>query len=392
LTLSNMVNQFLKYFSTVKDDKIFIDINDEVKFSMEDFNSLMKSDRHIRTLKKRGREGNSILSSFAIRDTITAEVYCQPLYWATIAIYLIARYIPYGYITIENPKIIPLPFSIVTVLGSWVAFLLTFFVSQSYSRYLQQYDICSQVIMSIVATVALSQRAVPEKYAWKYFRYVNALHVLAYAGLSKKLNLANFFIPMNRTWKLLSPKEEKRVVAIAASSDMGCEKEVLVWTLNYIKQLNDKKILDTDTMKLLTADINSLGLRLGTLYSHSKQPMAFGYVQILLVLSGVYLPLLAFDLGQQVFLRAPQWIATLVGLITVMIAATLVIGLRLLAMRLQVPFEGVPDSFPVIHFTHLALESSARLLMATPLEEHDDEIEAELMKGRPKLGVCYDVQ
>lgn len=115
-----------------------------------------------------------------------------------------------------------------------------------------------------------------------------------------------------------------------------------MWALNYIKQLTDKKLLDSDTAKLLTADVNNLGLKLGTLYSHSKQPMAFGYVQILLVLSGVYLPLLAFDLGQLVYLKAPQWIATLAGLISIMIVAMMVIGLRLLALRLQVPFEGVP--------------------------------------------------
>lgn len=134
-------------------------------------------------------------------------------------------------------------------------------MSQSYSRYLQQYDICSQVISeifrlfplaakfltiflsilyaaSITATVALGQRALPEKFAWKYFRYVNALHVLAYAGLSKKLNLENFFFPMNRTWKLLTPKEEKRVAVIAASSDMGCEKEVIPYLPWYSSLVN----------------------------------------------------------------------------------------------------------------------------------------------------------
>lgn len=79
-----MADRCLKYFTSVKDDKVFVDINDGVACSMEEFEKIIKSDKHIRKQKKRGREGNSIISSFAIRDTITAEVYCQPLYWATI--------------------------------------------------------------------------------------------------------------------------------------------------------------------------------------------------------------------------------------------------------------------------------------------------------------------
>ena len=88
--------------------------------------------------------------------------------------------------------------------GTFVAFMIIFYVGYCYERYNAQFhDV--QVIMNCIVNVCMSARVTfgDSEEVLRLWRYLNMLHASAYCGLTQSLTEDNFFIPICERHHLL---------------------------------------------------------------------------------------------------------------------------------------------------------------------------------------------
>ena len=116
-------------------------------------------------------------------------------------------------------KVPPMDMGKVAIIGAFHSLFLVFYASQSYARFGQQYSAAMAAEARLYDICALTAAAFKHDRAGKaaahrLFRHVNAVHLLAYVGLSSIYTQHNFLTPFNGVHRLISPAEMARIKEI----------------------------------------------------------------------------------------------------------------------------------------------------------------------------------
>lgn len=81
--------------------------------------------------------------------------------------------------------------------GTMVTFMIIFYVGYCYTRYTDQFTELQVVMRNIIGCCAVARASFKdEQEVHRLYRYVNMMHLAAYAGLSPTYTRDNFFLPL----------------------------------------------------------------------------------------------------------------------------------------------------------------------------------------------------
>lgn len=308
--------------------------------------------------------------------------------WITIVIYILSRY----FYLFDNYKTPAIPLGPLSCIGGFVTFVLVFYTSQVYNRYLLVYDLSMQVVSRIVEAVLLAKALLPTENATRMFRHLNAAHILCYVGCTDIYTELNFFSPLVATYKLLDENESRRLRDINPEGFYRTN-EVISWTIMEIQQQYvAKRITDVEKAPLLDQIIR-FRTAVGGLFDCQAMPFPYIYVNFVYWVSLVYPAIFALAVAICFDANAFVWIFELVGLLCVLINCVFVVGLREIAHHFHNPFGSYLEDLSVLHFVHSAAKISAQTIESPPLPPVNKGLERTYSTSRlPYLADGYDTE
>jgi len=336
---------------------------------------------------------------FCFPGTLVAACLVDWQFWTTLAIFWLGRWM-------VNNNMNPLPGLCGTALGmcaSLMIFLLVFYVTTCYSRYLQQYDIATAIGGRIFDTCTLARAFMEKSAAWRLYRFVNAAHLLAYSGLGGSYDESNLFEPVNSKFQLLTNEEKDRLKEVNLTGG-NCCREVLTWAMECISKEYVESSISNCQMKLFTREI--LGLRgfCARLFHYAELPVPFSYVQCINMMVFLFLPLFSYSVAYSYAERPVAGNHTTTSVIMyyklkvsdsivefmyVMFFTATCLSLRTLGQKLQDPFGHNLEDLPVLGIVTATIAASGRVLCCSEPQCATIEQEANLFAKRDTLGKCF---
>ena len=182
----------------------------------------------------------------------------------------------------------------VAIIGGFHSLFLVFFASQSYGRYVQfsNYNYNMQGRMYDIVGLAANgfeQSELGRAAAHRLMRHVNAMHALAYVGITPTYTVKNFLEPLNTIHQIFSPKEWERINEIKGEGtiDGGSPyREVMGWALTDVEEMLKAKKVDLHLAAQLRSHICSLRGNAAGISVPLDLPMPFFYVHLVTIISG----------------------------------------------------------------------------------------------------------
>ena len=137
----------------------------------------------------------------------------------------------------------------------------------------------------------------PTVESWRFVRYLNAVHLLGYIGLSHTYTVENFFDPMNKIHHFLSEDEVRRVKMIGADAHGAGYRELLCWSLEILNEGVRSGKLKDKLMGNMVKEIMLLHEMISSLYDFGDQPIPFVYIHLIFFLCLIYLPLFSYSIA-----------------------------------------------------------------------------------------------
>lgn len=308
--------------------------------------------------------------------------------WITIVIYILSRY----FYLFDNFKTPAIPLGPLSCIGGFVTFMLVFYTSQVYTRYLLVYDLSMQVVSRIVEATLLAKALLPIDNASRMFRHLNAAHIICYVGCTDIYSEANFFNPLVETYKLLDENELRRLSDINPDGFYRTN-EVISWMIMEIQQQYvSRKITDVEKAPLLDQIIR-FRTAVGGLFDCQAMPFPYIYVNFVYWVSLVYPAIFALAVAICFDATSFVWIFELVGILCVLINCVFVVGLREIAHHFHNPFGSYLEDLSVLHFVHSAVKISAQTIDSASLPLVNKGLERTYSASRmPYLAEGYDTE
>ena len=348
------------------------------------FDDLKEIERKRRKLLQRVKSFNVWKIVFAYQGTIFESIFYNWESWICVLIYIAIRLI----LQLEVKKAQELPVVDVrylTIIGGFLSFMMVFYTNQTYSRLVSQYNNSMRIETKILNLVLQIRGNLSIEDAWRFVRYLNAIHLLGYTGLSETYTEKNFFDPMNEIHKFLTPSEVRRVKMIGADAEGGAGyRELLSWTLEILSEASRKGTLKDKLMGNLIKEIIQLHENIASLYDFEDQPIPFVYIHLIFFLCLFYLPLFAYSLA--VTLPTNTGWVEVIGVIIVMLNTVFFLGLREVGHFLTDPYGSDLHDLSVMHYIESTMLQSRQILTGHSLPAQNMDIEAKLEKARPTKG------
>ena len=332
-----------------------------------------------------------IVTSFA--GTLLPHVLVDPLFWFSFIVYAVFRVLAWD----PHTKDYTLPLvdsRYLATIGGFLSFFLTFFTSQSYSRFLAQYEKIMKAKGAILNVSMLCKAMVDWPVGLRLVRWFNACHILAYVGLSDVYGVDNFFLPLCRLYGILSPKELERIASLRTEVGSVAYREILSWITDETYKLSRRKVVDSDFAGVMWKEVTVVRENLSTFFENEDQPIPFIYIHLLYMMALVYLPLFAYSVAVSVAesTHGQQHSGVeLIGVTIIFLNNLFVLGMRDLGHILQDPFGDDLQDMCVIHFVTYTFQMSRRILLGEKLGETNYEEEMEMERRRPLLGPGFDL-
>jgi hypothetical protein len=196
-------------------------------------------------------------------------------------------------------------------------------------------------------------------------RYLNAAHLVGYAGLSNTYNRDNFFNEFNNDMKVLTDKELNHIDELDSSFTGGnnCW-EIVTWAMKDIQNALNAGDIDNRAASSLRSIVLDFRGAMSQLFNDSDQPaITFFYFHLVTFLCCVYLPLFAMYSAFQANQYSDSFdLSDVVELIVVFVQCCYVIGMRLLAIKLMDPFGDDLEDLSVMTFVKTGWETSNKIL------------------------------
>jgi predicted membrane chloride channel (bestrophin family) len=297
----------------------------------------------------------------SVDGTVLKFLLEDSLFWITVLLYitvrLLARYS-------QIPEFVAgLGDGNLTTIGGFITFFLALYVNNSHARYFDQYDAAMACKGRILDVASLAATYLPKTTAHRIVRYMNAAHVSGYVGLSSTYSYPNFFVKINKDFRLLSALELERMNAIDLDKGGSCNRELIVWCLREIQFCHAQGIIDHELSREFRDHILRLRAALGTIYDAADLPIPFFYVHFISLLTALYLPLFAVSAAYKVGTGTGVfWFGDILVLLVVVLQAIFVNGLRLLGQKMSDPFGDDLTDLSVIFYVTFTWTMSNRIL------------------------------
>jgi len=380
-----------------------------------------------------------IMTTFA--GTVMPDLMCSRQAWSTFLLYVVLR------ILLENKVLevgVDLPVlntAMISVVGGFMSFFLVFYLSQTYSRFMQQYDISKRMEGRIAHLSYLAKVALPPAEAWRLIRYANAVHVLGYCGLSEAYTDANLFTPLNEKHKILTNTEVTRIRKIGMNKGQAAYQEVAGWCIDliydafrkshdmkhhhdlYVNEfcqdekpavalsssavINNNKInqsridknksnnsnniyrIDISTMQHIIEELFTLRNSLGALFSYSDQSFPFSYIHLTIIICSIYLPLFAYATATYLPVHENSIFPNVLGAFIVMINIVFVIGVREIGKQMMDPYGNDLQDLSVLFYLENGLTASRRIFCGYRFTSPGLSVEEAMEEGRPKRPIGF---
>ena len=109
------------------------------------------------------------------------------------------------------------PLTPISCVGSLAAFIVVFFTSHAWQRFVTMYNLAMALEGRIFDATLLAQATLPPAAALQLWRYLNAAHVLLYLGVSPHYREGNLLRPLNEQYRLLNDAELARLSLVGFS-------------------------------------------------------------------------------------------------------------------------------------------------------------------------------
>eukprot|EP01033_Poteriospumella_lacustris_P006036 gene6037-4332_t len=357
-------------------------------YKLEDLQALEKERRSLLTRVKRF----SLISiSTSFYGTILPDIARSLFSWFNLALYIGIRVVikmDYLRIGVELPQINT---TLVSIVGSFMSFFLVFFVQQAYSRFCVQYDNSMRIEGRLLNLAFFARTNLEPLEAWRFVRYVNAIQVAGYTGLSHIYTESNVFDAMNSKHKLLTDVEVKRVKEIGVNAGGSAYREVLGWCydLLYAQFRKHREQFDIISFQTMLNELMALRGCIGTLYDYDDQPIPFIYVHLVFFLSMFYCPLIAYTAAVYMPAKSYYIFPDVLGFFVVFLNMVFVIGLREIGHAMNSPYEDSLQDLSVLHYLDFSVGATRKILAGSTMPSPGLDVEEELESTRPDLGGAF---
>ena len=323
---------------------------------------------------------DTIFSNY--RSTVLYLIIFDSKFYLSLLVYVAVRYTYIENTTMPTLQIVPVGY-----IGSLVSFLVVFFASQVYTRYLNLYNFSMVLEGRIFDTILLAKTLLSPSVAMRIFRYINAAHILCYIGFADVYKVHNLLEPLNNQYYLLDSAEISRLNTIGFNGGSTC-REVLVWVSQVINQQHVKGKINKVEQQMLLDQILRFRAAVGSLYDYEDMPFPFIYINFLNFITLVYPALFALATARYFTVSSVKGdiVAELLGGLCVFLHSMFIIGLRKIADHFHQPYGNHLEDLNVVHFLEFTIQASRKLLFARQFEEVDDVLEIEMDKYRPPIG------
>eukprot|EP00271_Cylindrocystis_brebissonii_P004087 TRINITY_DN154_c0_g3_i1.p1 TRINITY_DN154_c0_g3~~TRINITY_DN154_c0_g3_i1.p1 ORF type:complete len:437 (-),score=84.15 TRINITY_DN154_c0_g3_i1:866-2176(-) len=266
----------------------------------------------------------------------------------------------------------------IAVPSSIIIFSLTFYVNQTYDRFLTQGGHVGGAAGSLADLVLLLRVHMPNDAFPKAFtvrnqlvKFLHAMQFLAFAGMSQgqetRSDVWCWHIVAKK--ELLSQEQIDRLKSLMKINGSMAYKEVVLWVMRGVWAQVSNGYVDPKVAILFQQKVAVLRGHLDALFGSKNGPIPFAYYHLLLFMVNIYLLLLSYAF---IFL-APWW--SIPGFIIIEVA---VIGMRELGNAMSNPFGTDCMDIPVyeraIDFlkqsdvvTHLPIEYPGEIPSLAPI-------------------------
>eukprot|EP00271_Cylindrocystis_brebissonii_P004084 TRINITY_DN154_c0_g1_i1.p1 TRINITY_DN154_c0_g1~~TRINITY_DN154_c0_g1_i1.p1 ORF type:complete len:481 (-),score=92.23 TRINITY_DN154_c0_g1_i1:497-1939(-) len=271
----------------------------------------------------------------------------------------------------------------ISVPGSIIVFALTFYVNQTYNRYLDQFKHVGGSLgcmgdMLMLMRVHMPDNAFAEarKVRIQMLQFIQSINFLALGGMAQnrqeKIDRWVFYTLKKRN---LLTKEQiqicKTLMFTATSNGSLAYKEVIMWVTRGIWAQVALGNLRTEIATIFTMKLWDAAGHFGALYGAPSGPVPFAYYHLLNFMVIVYLLLLSYAF---IFV-APVW--SILGFVIIEIA---VIGMRELGDAMSNPFGVDTLDIPVFDDAERFYKMTNDLVNRST--NYPDELPALVLKGK----------
>jgi hypothetical protein len=353
--------------------------------------------KELKSIEKRRRailkrSGEPFFQTLLSHDgTVCHALQRDPLMYITMSCYVGVRFAAY----FGLPEVISdiANAGNIGIVGGFLSFFLVIFVWESMRRFDVLYRISMSCEGRIFDAAALAKSTLPKANALRLIRYMNAVHIAGYVGLSSTYTFENFFEPENRmNRQVLTPKECERIRNIDMNIGGSAYRELVTWCIAEITTAQKEGLIDGRLAFQYRELILRLRGSIGALYDYDDQPMLFSLVHLICVLSACYLPLFAISAGFEAGTgEEAYWVTDLVAGLIVALQVIFVTGLRVLAREMSDPYGDDVSDLSVMHYMNFTWTMSRRMLEAELPEPVDSIMEEQLCRESQSIGDAWEV-
>jgi len=353
------------------------------------WDELQAVEKRRRSILKRQGNFSFFRIVFFWDGTLLKMLSSEPLLWLTIIIYAFIRI--FAHLDALPEVLNDIAGADIGVIGVFLSFFLVLFVNDANSTVEKIYGISMQCKARVLDVAALAKTTLPRKYALRLVRYMNAVHIAGYVGLSRVYTYSNFFVPINNLNRLLTPEEIERIESIDMNDDEAAYREIITWCLDEVATAADEELISgfvaSKFRELILKEQDSFG----ELFDDEDQSISFAYYHFICFLSAVYLPLFGMSAGLVAGIgEAAYWLTDIVAGLIVVLQAIFVVGLRVLAENMSDPFGDDVDNLSVLHYINFTWKTSMQMMLAKKPRPIDQDTEERLCEGRPPLEEPWD--
>ncbi len=323
--------------------------------------------------------------------TVFRLVIFDAAFYVSIVVYVLLRYYSH------ELGVDAFPMSPIACVGSLAAFIVVFFTSQAWQRFMTMYNLAMGLEGRIFDITLLAQATLPPAAALMLWRHMNAAHALLYLGVSSHYSEENLLLPLNDLYKLLSAAEYARLSAVGFSGGTAT-REVLSWAVHGVQAQYKAGVITHIEKGPLLDQITRFRATQGSLYDYQDLPFPFIYVSFVTVVCHLYPALfsatvaLCFDTSPGETTTTIVWAHELIAFFAVFLNTCFFTGLHGIASKFQDPFENGPEDLSVLHFVRFTCQASAKVLLRAPPPVLAADAEEELAAQRnwgPAMGSAF---
>jgi hypothetical protein len=348
--------------------------------------------------------------------TVFRLVIFDAAFYVSIVVYVLLRYYSH------ELGVDAFPMSPIACVGSLAAFIVVFFTSQAWQRFMTMYNLAMGLEGRIFDITLLAQATLPPAAALMLWRHMNAAHALLYLGVSSHYSEENLLLPLNDLYKLLSAAEYARLSAVGFSGGTAVSvpemdiaacmcadasalfitlpqtREVLSWAVHGVQAQYKAGVITHIEKGPLLDQITRFRATQGSLYDYQDLPFPFIYVSFVTVVCHLFPALfsatvaLCFDTSPGETTTTIVWAHELIAFFAVFLNTCFFTGLHGIASKFQDPFENGPEDLSVLHFVRFTCQASAKVLLRAPPPALAADVEDELAVQRnwgPAMGSAF---